>query len=35
MAWLFEKVLFLGKPGRQFWWVAPVFAQVKIAMAAT
>ncbi|MBZ9975491.1 terminase large subunit domain-containing protein [Mesorhizobium sp. BR-1-1-10] len=31
MAWLFEQALFLGKPGRQFWWVAPVFAQAKIA----
>lgn len=31
MAWLFEQALFKGKPGRQFWWVAPVFAQAKIA----
>lgn len=31
MAWLFEQALFLGKPGRQFWWVAPVFSQAKIA----
>lgn len=31
MAWLFEQALFNGKPGRQFWWVAPVFAQAKIA----
>lgn len=31
MAWLFEQALFLGKPGRQFWWIAPVFAQAKIA----
>lgn len=33
MAWLFEQALFLGKPGRQFWWIAPVFAQAKIAYA--
>ena len=31
MAWLFEQALFNGKPGRQFWWIAPVFAQAKIA----
>ncbi|MBR2691790.1 MAG: terminase family protein [Aquamicrobium sp.] len=31
MAWLFEQALFLGKPGRQFWWVAPVYGQAKIA----
>jgi hypothetical protein len=31
MAWLFEQALLNGKPGRQFWWVAPVFAQAKIA----
>jgi hypothetical protein len=31
MAWLFEQALFLGKPGRQFWWIAAVFAQAKIA----
>lgn len=31
MAWLFEQALFLGKPGRQFWWIAPTFAQAKIA----
>lgn len=31
LAWLFEQGLFNGKPGRQFWWVAPVFAQAKIA----
>lgn len=31
MAWLFEQALMLGKPGRQFWWIAPVFAQAKIA----
>ena len=31
MAWLFQQALLNGKPGRQFWWVAPVFAQAKIA----
>lgn len=31
MAWLFEQALFHGKPGRQFWWIAPVFSQAKIA----
>lgn len=31
MAWLFEQALFKGKPGRQFWWIAPVFSQTKIA----
>lgn len=31
MAWLFEQALFNGKPGRQFWWIAPVFSVAKIA----
>jgi hypothetical protein len=31
MCWLFEQVLTKGKVGRQLWWVAPVFAQAKIA----
>lgn len=31
IAWLVEQALILGKPGRQFWWVAPVFQQAKIA----
>lgn len=31
MAWLFEQALFNGKPGRQFWWIAPVYGQAKIA----
>jgi hypothetical protein len=31
MAWLFGQALFKGKPGRQFWWITPVFAQAKIA----
>ncbi|MBB4345149.1 terminase large subunit domain-containing protein [Rhizobium leguminosarum] len=31
MAWLFEQALFLGKEGREFWWVAPVSGQAEIA----
>lgn len=31
MAWLFEKALMEGKPGRNYWWVAPVYLQAKIA----
>ncbi len=31
MVWLFEQALFNGKAGRQFWWVAPVYGQAKIA----
>jgi hypothetical protein len=30
MAWLFEQAL-KGKPGQNFWWVAPVYPQAKIA----
>jgi hypothetical protein len=30
MAWLVEKA-FEGKPGQNFWWVAPVFSQADIA----
>jgi hypothetical protein len=29
MAWLMEQAV-LGKPGHNFWWVAPIFAQAKI-----
>jgi hypothetical protein len=31
IAWLFEKALIEGKPGRNYWWVAPVSAQAEIA----
>lgn len=31
MAWLFEMALFIGKEGREFWWVAPVYQQAQIA----
>lgn len=30
MAWLLEAALERGAPGRNFWWVAPIFAQAKI-----
>lgn len=31
LAWLFEKSVELGGPGRNFWWVAPVYPQAEIA----
>jgi phage FluMu gp28-like protein len=31
IAWLYEQALFLGEPNRNFWWVAPVSGQAKIA----
>lgn len=31
LVWIFEQALFRGKPGRYFWWVAPVYAQALIA----
>lgn len=31
LIWLLEQALFLGEPGRNFWWVAPVFAQADDA----
>src|ERR1017187_10753946 len=30
IAWLFEQALF-GKPGQNYWWVAPVYVQANIA----
>lgn len=30
IAWIFEQGV-TGKPGQNFWWVAPVFGQAKIA----
>lgn len=30
MSWLFEQAL-LGKPGDNFWWVAPIYGQTEIA----
>lgn len=31
IAWLFEQAAIHGGPGKNFWWVAPIFAQAKIA----
>lgn len=31
MAWLFEQAWMHGGPGRNYWWVAPVYAQAHIA----
>jgi len=30
MAWLVEQALVHGTPGRNYWWVAPIYAQAKI-----
>lgn len=31
MVWLFEQAAMTGRPGRNYWWVAPVTQQAKIA----
>lgn len=31
LSWLIEYAVQQGKPGRNFWWIAPIFAQSKIA----
>ena len=31
IAWLFEQAALLGKPGRNYWWVAPTLPVAKIA----
>ena len=31
LAWIAEEALVHGKPGRNFWWIAPVYSQAKIA----
>lgn len=31
MAWLMEQAIIHGRPGRNYWWVAPVYPQAKIA----
>lgn len=31
IAWLFEQAAIHGAPGRNYWWVAPIFPQAKIA----
>lgn len=31
MAWLLEDAVLRGAPGRWWWWIAPIFAQTRIA----
>lgn len=31
MAWIMEQAFIHGRPGRNYWWVAPVYPQAKIA----
>lgn len=31
IVWLLEKALTEGQPGRSYWWIAPVYAQARIA----
>lgn len=31
MAWLLEQAILFGGEGKNYWWVAPIFAQAKIA----
>jgi hypothetical protein len=31
LAWLFEQALMGGRAGRNYWWVAPTYAQAEIA----
>ena len=31
LAWLTEQALIHGRPGRNYWWVAPIFGQAEIA----
>lgn len=31
LIWLTDMAMILGKPGRSFWWVAPVYGQAAIA----
>jgi hypothetical protein len=31
LAWLFEQAAIHGEPGRNYWWVAPVYSQAEIA----
>ncbi len=35
MSWLLEQAILYGKPGHNYWWVAPVYAQAKIAFRRT
>jgi len=31
IAWLLEEAFTRGAPGREFWWIAPIFGQAEIA----
>ena len=31
LTWLTEQAMFLGAPGKMFWWVAPTYTQSRIA----
>ena len=31
LAWLVEQAWVFGRPGRNYWWIAPVYAQARIA----
>ncbi|MGH7721750.1 MAG: hypothetical protein ACRENL_02795 [Candidatus Dormibacteria bacterium] len=31
MAWITEQAVTVGQPGRNFWWIAPIISQSKIA----
>ena len=31
MVWIAEQAIRTGRPGRNYWWVAPIYAQAKIA----
>jgi hypothetical protein len=31
IAWLTEQAMLNGRPGRNYWWIAPIFPQAKIA----
>jgi phage FluMu gp28-like protein len=35
MAWLVERAALAGMPGRNFWWIAPIYAQARIAYRRT
>jgi hypothetical protein len=31
LVWIFHQAIETGRPGRNYWWLAPVYAQAKIA----
>ena len=31
LAWLTEQALVYGRPGRHYWWIAPIYGQARIA----